>query len=211
MTDSEVKFDRLSNTSHPAMPAVLEIYTEAFPASERLPIPVLKERVDRGIYELWRGQQGDRVVFLAVLYPFPDSDLTLLGYIATHRSARNQGIGSQFLRQILAELQQRDRYLLLEVELPVETDPMSQRRCEFYRRFGAVFLEGVRYILPPLSGGEPTEMCLAIASEYAEPTLSGDRVRSLLRHFFQDLYDRPANDPLLLTCLETVPDTVYLK
>ncbi|NMG61209.1 hypothetical protein E1H12_22525 [Geitlerinema sp. P-1104] len=111
---------------------------------------------------------------------------------------------------MIERLQEGDRYLLLEVELPTPADPMTQRRYEFYRRLGAKFLQDVRYILPPLSGGEPTEMCLAIAPAYKTPTLGGDRVRQLLCQLFQEVYEHPLSDPLLQACLETVPETVYL-
>lgn len=213
MTDAaaEVRFQQIHSSQHPATAAALAIYEEAFPLSEQIPRSRVEERIDSGIYELWVGQRGEAVVFMAILYTLRDSDLILLGYIATHSEARNQGIGSRFFRRILEALQERDRYLLLEVELPNEADPMTQRRYEFYRRLGALFLQDVRYILPPLSGGEPTEMCLAIAPEYKTPTLAGDRVRQLLCQLFQEVYDRPLSDPLLQTCLQDVPETVYLR
>lgn len=205
-----VKFEKIPSSTHPATAPALAIYETAFPLSEQIPRPKVEERIDSGIYELWVGQREDEVVFMAILYTLQGSDLTLLGYIATHPMARNQGIGSRFFRQVIAALQERDRYLLLEVEVPDEAEPMTQRRYGFYQRLGAKFLQDVRYILPPLSGGEPTEMCLAIAPAYKTPTLGGDRVRQLLCQLFQDLYERPLSDPLLQTCLQDVPETVYL-
>jgi GNAT superfamily N-acetyltransferase len=212
MTDTAapVRFQQIWSSQHPATAAALAIYEEAFPLSEQIPRPQVEERIDRGMYELWVGQRGEDVVFMAILYTLRDSDLVLLGYMATHKQARNQGIGSRFFQQVLAALQERDRYLLLEVELPTESDPMTQRRYGFYQRLGAMFLQDVRYILPPLSGGEPTEMCLAIAPGYKTSSLGGDRVRQLLSQLFQELYDRPLSDPLLQTCLQEVPETVYL-
>jgi len=212
MTDTAapVMFQRIDSSQHQATAAALAIYEEAFPLSEQIPRSLVEERIDSGVYELWVGQRGEEVVFMAILYTLRDSDLVLLGYIATHQEARNQGIGSRFLEQVLTALQERDRYLLLEVELPNEADPMTQRRYGFYQRLGALFLQDVRYILPPLSGGEPTEMCLAIAPGYKTPTLAGDRVRQLLCQLFQEVYERPLSDPLLQTCLQDVPETVYL-
>ncbi|KPQ32883.1 MAG: putative acetyltransferase [Phormidium sp. OSCR] len=212
MTDTAapVMFQRIDSSQHQATAAALAIYEEAFPLSEQIPRSLVEDRIDSGVYELWVGQRGQEVVFMAILYTLRDSDLVLLGYIATHPEARNQGIGSRFFRQVLTALQERDRYLLLEVELPNEADPMTQRRYGFYQRLGALFLQDVRYILPPLSGGEPTEMCLAIAPGYKTPTLAGDRVRQLLCQLFQEVYERPLSDPLLQTCWQDVPETVYL-
>ena len=168
-----IRFEPILTSTHPATAPALAIYEAAFPLSEQIPRPKVEERIDQGIYRLWVGQRGEKVVFMAILYPLQDSDLVLLGYIATHPEARNQGIGSQFFNQVLETMREGDRYLLLEVEVPDEAEPMTQRRCEFYRRLGAKFLEDVRYILPPLSGGEPTEMCLAIAPAYKTQTLGG--------------------------------------
>ncbi len=205
-----IRFEQIPTSTHPATAPALAIYEAAFPLSEQIPRPKVEERIDRGIYQLWVGQRGEEVLFMAILYSLRDSDLMLLGYIATHPQARNQGIGSRFFKQVIERLQEGDHYLLLEVELPTPAEPMTQRRYEFYRRLGARFLQDVRYILPPLSGGEPTEMCLAIAPAYKTPTLGCDRVRQLLCQLFQEVYERPLSDPLLQACLETVPETVYL-
>ncbi|MFO8039768.1 MAG: GNAT family N-acetyltransferase [Sodalinema sp.] len=212
MTDpaAPVRFQQIRSSQDPATAAALAIYEEAFPLSEQIPRSQVEERIDRGIYELWVGQRTEEVIFMAILYTLRDSDLVLLGYIATQKAARNQGIGSRFFQQVLAALQERDRYLLLEVESPTEADPITRRRYGFYQRLGAMFLQDVRYILPPLSGGEPTEMCLAIAPGYKMSCLDGDRVRQLLCQLFQEVYDRPLSDPLLQTCLQDVPETVYL-
>lgn len=154
-----IRFEPILTSTHPATAPALAIYEAAFPLSEQIPRPKVEERIDQGIYRLWVGQRGEKVVFMAILYPLQDSDLVLLGYIATHPEARNQGIGSQFFNQVLETMREGDRYLLLEVEVPDEAEPMTQRRCEFYRRLGAKFLEDVRYILPPLSG-ESQQRCV---------------------------------------------------
>ncbi|OAB56185.1 hypothetical protein AY599_04100 [Leptolyngbya valderiana BDU 20041] len=188
----------------------LDIYEAAFPARERVGRDKVLDRIARGVYELWLGKDGDRVVFMTILYTLKDSDLVLLGYIATDAAYRNRGIGSAFLKDVLKHLRSRDRYLLIEAERPNDEDTFSTRRLEFYRRLGAKFLENVRYILPPLAGDTPTEMLLAIAPGYRTETLPQDRVRHLLTQLYIEAYDRSADDPLLQLCLASVPDIVRL-
>lgn len=208
-----VVFDKLESADGDDARVALDIYDAAFPASERIPRQTVAQRIDRGVYELWIGRQPEdrRVVFMAILYTLHDSDLVLLGYIATHADFRNQGIGSAFFRDLLQQLQARDRYLLIEMEVPDDRDPFTQRRHQFYQRLGANVLQDVRYILPPLSGGEPTEMWLAIAPAYKTPTLTGDRVRQLLEQLYTEVYERPHDEPLLRTCLASVPPVVRLR
>ncbi|MGC9503381.1 GNAT family N-acetyltransferase [Baaleninema sp.] len=188
----------------------LDIYEAAFPARERVSRAKVIDRITRGVYELWIGKDGETVVFMTILYSLQDSDLVLLGYIATDAAYRNRGIGSAFLKDLLKHLKPRDRYLLIEAERPNDEDKFSTRRLDFYRRLGAKFLENVRYILPPLAGDLPTEMLLAIAPGYRSPTLSGERVRHLLTQLYIEAYERSPDDPLLQLCLSSVPDTVRL-
>lgn len=205
-----VEFQLVASSQCAETTAALDIYDAAFPASERIPRQIVGDRIDSGVYELWVGLAETRVVFMSILYTLQDSDLILLGYIATHADYRNQGIGSQFLQELIETLRSRDRYLLIEMEVPDDGDPFTQRRYGFYQRLGAKVLKDVCYILPPLSGGEPTPMWLAVAPQYHTEELSGDRARQLLIQLFTEVYDRPPDDPLLQTCLASVPEVVHL-
>ncbi|MBP0001891.1 MAG: GNAT family N-acetyltransferase [Cyanobacteria bacterium SID2] len=208
--DRSIQFSQLDDINSEDCSIALDIYEEAFPPEERVRRDKVIDRIAKGVYELWIGKDGDRVVFMTILYNLQQSDLVLLGYIATDAAYRNLGIGSTFLQDVLNHLKPLDRYLLIEMEHPDNDDGMARRRLEFYRRIGAKLLENVRYILPPLSGDRPTEMLLAIAPGYRTETLDRLRVRHLLTQLYVEAYDRSIEDPLLHLCLSSVPETVRL-
>jgi ribosomal protein S18 acetylase RimI-like enzyme len=190
--------------------AAIEIYEAAFPPSELIPVDVFSRRVDRGIYQLWVCQQDNRVAFMAILCKPIADRFVLLGYIATHPDYQSRGIGSDFFSTVLPQLQQQSQSLLLEVENPNDGDDraLRQRRVNFYRRLGAKTLNNVRYILPALSGGEPTEMILMVAPAGESDRISGEEVRKLITELYVIFYDRSPDDPLLHLSLQSIGEWV---
>jgi ribosomal protein S18 acetylase RimI-like enzyme len=205
-----IEFYELRDIDCPDFQAAIEIYEAAFPPSELIAIDVFSKRVDRGDYQLWVCQQDNRVAFMAILcQPIVDR-FVLLGYIATHPDYRNKGIGSDFFETILPKLQQQSQSLLLEVENPNDGDDraLRQRRVNFYRRLGAKTLKNVRYILPALSGGEPTEMILMVAPAREGDRISGEEVRQLITELYTIFYDCQPDDPLLQQSLHGIGEWV---
>ncbi len=212
ITNYPMKFYTIREIDCPDFQAAIEIYQAAFPPSELIPIDVFARRVDRGTYQLWVCQQDNRIAFMAILCEPIADRFVLLGYIATHPDYRSQGIGSDFFSEILPKLQQRSQSLLLEVENPNDGDdlPLRQRRVNFYRRLGARELQNVRYILPALSGGEPTEMILMVAPAEEGDRILGEEVRRLIIELYVRFYDRSPDDPLLQLSLEGIGEWVEL-
>ncbi|NJK27682.1 MAG: GNAT family N-acetyltransferase [Coleofasciculaceae cyanobacterium SM2_3_26] len=206
-----IQFRQLVDVNHPDFQAALDIYNEAFPIAERSSVARVKQIVQNNWEQMYLGYLGDRVVFLGILYELEGTDFVLLSYIATEKNYRNQGIGSQFIEQLLVELKFQKKYLLLEVKTPKgESDKVSWRRIAFYRRLGAKELKGVNYFVPALSGNTPTESILMILPEYHQPTLAGAFVKQLIYKLYVEGYDRPDTDPLLLQLLAGVGDRVEL-
>ncbi len=210
--NSPIEFRELTDTHHPDFEAILRIFENSFPPEERLPNWVLARRVQQQRHRLWVGYCDRQVALMATLHPLTDSDLVLLGYLATDAPYRGRGIGTKFVRYVLDALQQDDKYLLLELDHPDYGDDreLRQRRIEFYRRLGAVELKNVRYVLPPLMVDKTPEMILAIAPGYKSRQLSGEQVKKIIADLHIEAYDRDPNDPLLQSLLDAVEDSVEL-
>ena len=207
-----VDFVTFHNSQHPDFTAVIDIYQEAFPASERIPVPLIETRVNNTDYQLFVGYQESQVVFMAILCNIADTQFVLLAYIATQKSFRNQGIGSEFLNYILPKLKQEEKYLLLEVENPQygENPELRNRRLNFYLRMGAQQLKDVRFAIPPLEESLPVEMLLMIAPHFPDKVLSGKIVKKIITWLFIEGYRGSPHSNLLAELIKSVDSIVEL-
>ncbi len=162
-----VKFYENNDTNHKDFEDAIKIYIESFPPNERHSIATIKTRIESGYYRLFIGRLENEVVFMALFWPLKNTEFILFDYMAVKKNYRNKGIGTKFLENIFDILKVKDRYLILEVENPEYGDNKEQRkkRVAFYKRHGAKIMKNLRYILPPIGGGAPTEMLLMILPE----------------------------------------------
>jgi GNAT superfamily N-acetyltransferase len=209
-----MSFRQIVDVEDPGFQGAMWIYRSSFPANERHPASSIAERLAMRRYWLFIEEADHKAVFMAILYPIRGTDFILLDYMATAEGFRNQGIGSAFLRYALDLLKARssNEQLFLEVENPACGDnrEQRQRRVGFYRRLGTKVLEGVRYVLPPLSGDQPTEMVLMVFPKPGLERLPGTVVRELILRVYHELYCRDEADPFLKSFIPNVPDTVNL-
>jgi len=191
-----IRFERLTDTAHPHFSVLLDLYHAAFPANERHPDSVITERIDAGTYHVFAGVLDKAPVFMALLWPLRGTGFTLLDYMATDASMRGKAVGSQFLRYLKEDYLQGNGYLILETEDPDfgENREERARRVGFYRRNGAQLIKGLRYLLSPLQGDQPTDMRLMIFPEYSSRIEAGI-VRDLVGRIYRELYGREENDP----------------
>lgn len=105
-----------------------QLYFDSFPKEERYPFWAIVERA-----------QSDSIKFLAIYdedtlvgftYLIYYLDIVYIFYLAVAPKLRNQGYGSQILRNIAA--QNHDKKLLLCIEYP--DNKIKQRRRNFYLR-----------------------------------------------------------------------------
>jgi len=207
-----MEFRNVSRAEGKEFKEAMELYLAAFPASERHPVEVIAERVNRGLSRLYVGAAAGEVVFLALLWPLKNTDFILLDYIATKDTYRGKGIASAFLEEMRAKLEGTKKYLVLEVESPGAEGGRAERekRISFYRRHGARQLKGVRYALPPLHGDTPTEMIFMLFPGHPDGRMDGTTVKKLIVQIYQELYGRGADDPLLLSFIGDVGGEVEL-
>jgi GNAT superfamily N-acetyltransferase len=205
-------FARLTTENVRQLEAALAIYTESFPPNERHPTNVIRERVAQEQYSLIVGRDADELVFLALLWPLRGSEFVLLDYMATKSGHRGRGIGVEFLKSLPQMAEMAGKFLVMEVEDPDAGENREERarRVEFYRRQGALQLQGVPYTMPGLSGGAPTEMILMILPQYAGGQLDARIVRQMIVQIYNELYGRGAEDTLLLSFLNEIAGCVRL-
>ena len=190
----------------------MKIYVEAFPGNERHPVDIISERVRQGANKLYVASLNDEIAFLALLWPLKNTNFILLDYMATKNVHRGKGIASAFLTTLRESLLNTEKHLVLEVENP-NFDDLTQekeKRVAFYKHKGARVLEDVRYLLPPLSGNNPTEMILMIFPEYKTEAISGPTVKNLILQIYRELYNRESDDALLGTFVHDIGDTIRL-
>lgn len=204
-----MEFQEVKSTDSKDFHDAMEIYTEAFPASERHSIPVISQRVRDGLSKLYVGSSNGEISFLALLWPLKGTEFILLDYIATKATHRGKGIASDFLVAQKGKLRDTKQYLILEVEDPKLGDE-QKKRVSFYRRHGAKELEGVRYLLPPLDGVIPTEMILMIFPDYKSEEINGAVVKNVIVQIYRELYERREDDTLLGTFVHDIGDRIKL-
>jgi hypothetical protein len=89
-----VQFAEITNSQKEEIDKALQIYTHSFPANEKHPIELIRERIAKGLNRIFTGSIGDEVVFIALLWPLKDTDFILLDYMATSPEHRGKNISS---------------------------------------------------------------------------------------------------------------------
>jgi GNAT superfamily N-acetyltransferase len=207
-----MQFEEIHTIDSKEFNDAMEIYTEAFPASERHSLAVISQRVRDGLSKLYVGTSNGEISFLALLWPLKTTEFILLDYIATKANQRGKGIASAFLMQLREKLRNTNNYLIIEVENSKFGDKREEKekRVTFYKRHGAKELEGIRYLLPPLDGTTPTEMILMIFPEYRSEDLDGAALKKVIVQIYRELYDRSDDDALLGTFVHDIGGRIKL-
>lgn len=106
------------------------LYVSSFPRNERIPFRWLRTQSQEKELNAYYDQ--DRLCGLSFLY-FTE-DLVYLSYLAISKEFRHQGLGSQILRQIVAEYS--DRRIVVDIEEVKGNDQVKEKRRDFYCRNG---------------------------------------------------------------------------
>ena len=128
---------------------IYRLYRRAFPRSERKPFSIIRRMYREGRSVVWYALT-DTGRFAGMATTIEGDSITLLDYFAIPKKLRGQGVGTVFLKQLLAL--NADRGLFVEIEATDWEDPTGEkrRRKQFYLRCGleemhvTAFLFGVR-------------------------------------------------------------------
>ena len=111
-----VVFKQVNSSKDGSFNEAMQIYTNAFPANERQPLAVIKQRVDEGLSTLFIGCIKKEVIMLALLFNLKNQHFILLDYLAVKEVFQSAGIGSAFLSFIKIYIQKINKHLMIETE-----------------------------------------------------------------------------------------------
>jgi ribosomal protein S18 acetylase RimI-like enzyme len=179
---------RVTDPTAEAFAALVSLYEEAIPPSERKPAAAIRAMIDNSRYIVLLAQEDDRIVGFAISFQFPAGDLCLLEYMGVSGATRGRGLGSEMFRAVVACEHLGGRTLVLEVDSdhgPADDLHDRQRRKTFYRAAGCLEVEGLAYLMPRIGPRPPPAMDLMV---YRRP--QPDRLeRRVLVSWLQDIYE----------------------
>ncbi len=114
---------------------VKRLYMRAFPATERKPFSRIRQTCRLGRTDVWQCRVNRRFAGLATTVN--GNGLILLDYFAIDGKRRGQGIGTAFLKQVIA--QYGHQALFVEIELP-DGSAEKEKRRRFYEHCGLLDL-----------------------------------------------------------------------
>ncbi|MBE9222215.1 GNAT family N-acetyltransferase [Cyanobacterium stanieri LEGE 03274] len=190
----------------------IALYEQSFPLSEKLSCNVIKNKIETRIFQLWIKKDQEKVILMAILSPLPQTNFTLLGYLATSPEYRGQGLGKDFMIFIQEQLQKHNQWLLLEVENPLfpPDKELKQRRVNFYLRLGAKIIKDVPYLLPKLSKQKSPEMILMVYPDYQTYEIDNLLIEQLITLVYQYFYDQP-NHKNIYFLVKKIPQIIELS
>lgn len=206
------EFSLLINTNSSKFDEVLVIYRDVFPASERQPIDVLKDRIVSGKTILLLAEVKECVVGFAMLWNFEHSDFALLDYLGVRKDWQAMKIGQKIMNEVKCLSLGWNKDLILEIERPGEGDNREdrERRLRFYQQSGALILNNVQYLLPALDGTVPTDMLLMAIPNTPQNFYSGKEVKALIQTIYALVYKKESDSEELQSFIHCIPEKVEL-
>jgi GNAT superfamily N-acetyltransferase len=170
----------LSQTESEIINQALALYVASFPPAERAPAEGIAASIQR-VKEVdvrtgyvphhFAALQDGQVTGISFYGYFCQERLGFLYYLAVNPALRGQGLGGWLFRRTAAQLSEDasacrnepPRGLVWEVERPADAEmpderSLRQRRIQFYERQGALLLQGLDFLAPPLGDGLPPVM-----------------------------------------------------
>jgi GNAT superfamily N-acetyltransferase len=157
---SALQFREIERFDDPALPAFLDLYETAFPASERVPVSdiinvlLARQQGKAGNDHLLAAVDGSgSLAGMAWVEIIRRCSAAYLIYIAVVSPLRGSGAGSRMMEEIVRRLRQEEpslQAIIIELDDPAgyagEEREIAEKRIRFYRRLGAKLLTGIHYI-----------------------------------------------------------------
>jgi ribosomal protein S18 acetylase RimI-like enzyme len=152
----DLTFVDIADINDDLLLAWLDLYETSFPPEEKMLVSsfllMLKEK-SRGEWEhchmMAELDSDGKLVGIARFDALVETGAAYLWYLAVAPETRGLGLGSALHEETLRRCREAGaKAAVMEVEIPEEaSDPeFARRRIEFYRRHGALMLQGVRYM-----------------------------------------------------------------
>lgn len=208
-----IKFIHVTDLNNHHTEQAFAIYRKSFPANERQKEEVVWQRLNSGTEELFAGLKDDEVISMGLVFNLSNSGFVLLDYVAVSEHERRSGTGTLFVQYLVQYYYQSDKQMILEVEDPSDGKNLEerQRRVNFYRALGAKYLQDVHYVLPALDGTTSTTMILMIFTQGNFSAVPRSEVEKLLLDLYEQVYNKNADDPLVLDVIQRLPKIIKLQ
>jgi hypothetical protein len=157
---------------------------------------------------------ADAVVGFAIAIALVDCDAALLEYMAVEEKRRGAGIGKLLFRAIAGWPEAHDRFLLMEVDSTAIPSPDGEdraRRKEFYRGEGCMQVEGLRYVMPRVSGDAPPLMDLLVYRRDLPDSVEKARVHAWLEACYAQVYQQTLPDVRIDEMLASLGDRIRIE
>ena len=213
MQSADLRLRRLVSAQDHPFGELLDIYMEANEPGERKSPERLAEMIREPAYYFMAAMGSGLVAGFQILRVLDGADAALLEYNAVAHDRRNQGIGGELFRATAQLDVFASRFLLAEVASDKMTSPDQaerSRRKSFYRRLGWREVEGLQYIMPPVSNELPPEMDMLVYRRELPSTVAHERIRSWLCRCYVDVYGLSVNDPRIDAMMRPLPARVRL-
>jgi hypothetical protein len=204
--------ERVTSAADPAFAALIAIYEEALPDGERKPAFMIEAMAGRDDYRILAWREGGEVAAFAMILAPVDEGFGLLEYMGVKAGLRGEGRGSVVYAQGLASVRaDRPRSLIIEVDSEREaSDDREVRlaRKRFYRRMGALQVEGLAYVLPFPKAWKMPAMDVMVDTDPAGRAVTKGELREWLRAMWAGAYRRPGEEARIDAMLAPVGDPV---
>lgn len=163
----EITFEKITSPTDIPL-EIKELYHSAFPECERREWSELCLRVNPAdpVFNFHVIKHNSEIAGFITLWNLPGA--IYCEHFAILNSMRGKGLGSDVIKKTLEFA--GDKALVLEVELPEESD-IAASRVKFYQRCGMIAMEDFPYWQPPYRAGQPEfPLMLMTSRPLADPT-----------------------------------------
>jgi GNAT superfamily N-acetyltransferase len=207
-----MRIQRISGGDEGEFAGLVRVYEASLAASERKSLAALNAMLARPEYLFLAAVEDGSVLGFAIAIALIGSDAALLEYMAVDVGLRGRGVGAALFGAVAGWSGIADRSLLVEVDSEREGSVEREQRARrkgFYRRLGARELEGLRYLMPPVTAAAPPAMDLMVYRRELPGYIEKGRVRGWLEDCYKQVYGVAAGDPrvgeMLAGCAEWIP------
>lgn len=128
-----------------AFDTMFALMEQSFPEDEHRDYEQQRELFAKPAYQVYAKRSAENAALQAFLALWELGDFAYIEHFAVDPEARNGGLGSRMLQEMMARSRQR---IVLEVE-PPETE-LARRRIAFYERNGFTYNDRF-YMQPPMT------------------------------------------------------------
>jgi len=159
MATDQVSYEEITRLEDDLLLPWLDLYEITFPPEEKILVSKflthIKDKTNNNtadFFMLAALQNQKTLAGIACYQLFSEQGTALLWYLAVASHQRNQGLGGAIYQEVIRRIDPtKYAALIMEVEIPdlchtLETRQYANRRISFYRRQGALRLDGIHYL-----------------------------------------------------------------